>query len=123
MASDGARARHAELVRLVEHHAHRYYVLDAPEIEDAEYDALFRELQTLEELHPELQTPDSPTQRVGAAPVEAFTKVAHRTPMLSLSNAFGTDEVEEFVHPVERLVGGVDAYVCEPKVDALAVAL
>jgi DNA ligase (NAD+) len=123
MVPDGARDRHAELVRLVEHHAHRYYVLDAPEIEDAEYDALFRELQTLEELHPELQTPDSPTQRVGAAPVEAFTKVAHRTPMLSLANAFGAEEVEEFVRRVERLVGSVDAYVCELKIDGLAVSL
>ncbi|MEA2672356.1 MAG: ligase, partial [Chloroflexota bacterium] len=123
MGPDGFRARHAELVRLVEHHAHRYYVLDSPEIEDAEYDALFRELQTLEELHPELQTPDSPTQRVGAAPVEAFIKVAHRTPMLSLSNAFGTEEVEEFVRRVERLVGSVDAYVCELKIDGLAVSL
>jgi DNA ligase (NAD+) len=123
MVSDSARARHAELVSTVEHHAHRYYVLDAPEIEDAEYDALFRELQTLEELHPELQTPDSPTQRVGAAPVEAFAKAPHRIPMLSLSNAFGTEEVEEFVRRVERAVGSVDAYVCELKIDGLAVSL
>jgi DNA ligase (NAD+) len=123
MVPEEARARHAELVRTVEHHAHRYYVLDTPEIEDSEYDALFRELVELEELHPELQTPDSPTQRVGAAPVEAFAKAPHRTPMLSLANAFGVDEVEEFVRRVERVVGAVDAYVCELKIDGLAVSL
>ncbi|TMD00015.1 MAG: NAD-dependent DNA ligase LigA [Chloroflexi bacterium] len=123
MAPEEARARHAELVRTIEHHAHRYYVLDSPEIEDSEYDALFRELANLEELHPELQTPDSPTQRVGAAPVEAFAKAPHRTPMLSLANAFGVEEVEEFVRRVERAVGAVDAYVCELKIDGLAVSL
>ena len=123
MAPEEARARHAELVRTIEHHAHRYYVLDSPEIEDSEYDALFRELANLEELHPELQTPDSPTQRVGAAPVEAFAKAPHRTPMLSLGNAFGVEEVEEFVRRVERAVGAVDAYVCELKIDGLAVSL
>ena len=118
MAPEEARARHAELVRTIEHHAHCYYVLDSPEIEDSEYDALFRDLANLEELHPELQTPDSPTQRVGAAPVEAFAKAPHRTPMLSLANAF-----EEFVRRVERAVGAVDAYVCELKIDGLAVSL
>ncbi|TMD98973.1 MAG: NAD-dependent DNA ligase LigA [Chloroflexi bacterium] len=123
MAPEEARARHAELVRTIEHHAHRYYVLDSPEIEDSEYDALFRDLANLEELHPELQTPDSPTQRVGAAPVEAFAKAPHRTPMLSLANAFGVEEVEEFVRRVERAVGAVDAYVCELKIDGLAVSL
>src|SRR5207302_1873385 len=81
-----------------------YYVLDSPEIEDSEYDALFRDLANLEELHPELQTPDSPTQRVGAAPVEAFAKAPHRTPMLSLANAFGLEAVEEFVRRGERAV-------------------
>ncbi|HEX3607218.1 MAG TPA: NAD-dependent DNA ligase LigA [Candidatus Dormibacteraeota bacterium] len=123
MVPEEARARHDELVRQVEHHAHRYYVLDDPEIDDAAYDALFRELQSLEELHPELQTPDSPTQRVGAAPVEAFAKAPHRTAMLSLANAFGPEEVEEFVRRVERVVGPVDAYVCELKIDGLAVSL
>ena len=123
MVPEEACDRHAELVRTVEHHARRYYVLDSPEIEDSEYDALFRELVDLEELHPELQTPDSPTQRVGAAPVEAFAKAPHRTPMLSLANAFGVDEVEEFVRRVERVVGAVDAYVCELKIDGLAVSL
>jgi DNA ligase (NAD+) len=123
MVPDEARARHAELVRTIEHHAHRYYVLDSPEIEDSEYDALFRELVDIEDQHPELQTPDSPTQRVGAAPVEAFAKAPHRTPMLSLANAFGVEEVEEFVRRVERVVGTVDAYVCELKIDGLAVSL
>ena len=123
MVPDDVRARHQELVRAVEHHAHRYYVLDDPEVDDAEYDRLFRELVDLEDRHPELQTPDSPTQRVGAAPVEAFAKAPHRTPMLSLANAFGIEEIEEFVRRVERAVGSVDAYVCELKIDGLAVSL
>jgi DNA ligase (NAD+) len=122
-APEEARARHAELSRLVQYHAHRYHVLDAPEIEDAEYDALFRELVALEEAYPELQTPDSPTQRVGAAPVEAFAKAPHRTPMLSLANAFGVEEIEEFVRRVERIVGTVEDFVCELKIDGLAVSL
>jgi len=120
---DEVRSRHAELVRLIEHHSHRYYVLDDPEVDDAAYDALFRELQALEERHPELQTPDSPTQRVGGAPVEAFAKATHRIPMLSLANAFGIEEVEEFVRRIERVVGSVDAYVCELKIDGLAISL
>jgi DNA ligase (NAD+) len=123
VAHEEAPRRHAELSRLIEHHAYRYHVLDSPEIEDAEYDALFRELIVLEEAHPELQTPDSPTQRVGAAPVEAFAKARHRTPMLSLANAFGAEEIEEFVRRIERVVGAVDAYVCELKIDGLAVSL
>jgi DNA ligase (NAD+) len=118
-----ARKRAAELRELVEHHAHRYYVLDAPEISDAEYDALFRELVDLETRHPALQTPDSPTQRVGGAPLESFRKVRHRTPMLSLSNAFSPDEVREFVRRAERAAGAIDAYVCELKIDGLAMSL
>jgi len=118
-----AAARAAELRRTLDHHAHLYYVKDAPEIEDAEYDRLFRELLELEERHPELQTDDSPTQRVGGAPVEAFRKVRHRTPMLSLDNAFTVDEVAEFVRRVERVVADVDEYVCELKIDGLAMSL
>src|SRR5206468_6278264 len=76
----------AHLRREIERHNHRYYVLDDPEISDAEYDALFRRLQALEEAHPELRTPDSPTQRVGAAPLAEFATVRHRQPMLSLQN-------------------------------------
>ncbi|MGH7687857.1 MAG: NAD-dependent DNA ligase LigA [Candidatus Dormibacteria bacterium] len=117
------RERVSELRSTIEHHAHRYYVLDEPEISDAEYDAVFRELLDLETRYPGLQSPDSPTRRVGGAPSEAFTKVRHRTSMLSLSNAFSHDEVRDFVRRVERAAGDVDAYVCELKIDGLAMSL
>jgi DNA ligase (NAD+) len=117
------RKRAADLRRQIDHHAHLYYVRDAPEISDAEYDRLFRELLELEEQHPQLQTEESPTQRVGGAPVDSFRKVRHRTPMLSLDNAFTPDEVAEFVRRVERVVEGVDEYVTELKIDGLAISL
>ena len=117
----GTRA--AELRRLLDHHSHRYYVLDDPEIGDAEYDHLFRELVDIEEAHPELRTEDSPTQRVGGAPLEGFRKVRHRAPMLSLNNAFSPEEVGEFVRRCERAIGTVSGYVCELKIDGLAVSL
>ena len=119
-----ARARADELRKIVEHNSRQYYVLDDPEISDAEYDKLFRELVDLETRYPGLQTPDSPTQRVGGAPLEGFKKVRHRTPMLSLSNAFSADEVREFVRRVDRGAGSaVEAYVCELKIDGLAISL
>src|SRR5690349_13855489 len=89
-------ARVAELREMIDLHNYRYYVLDEPTIPDAEYDRLFRELQELEAQHPELLTPDSPSQRVGAAPVAAFPPVDHRVPMLSLNNAFTDEEVRAF---------------------------
>ncbi|HEY3858144.1 MAG TPA: NAD-dependent DNA ligase LigA [Gammaproteobacteria bacterium] len=106
------------------HHNHRYYVLDDPEVPDAEYDKLMRELQTLEAEHPELITPDSPTQRVGAAPLAAFDEVRHAVPMLSLGNAFEAQDVQEFDQRIrERLeVEAVD-YTAEPKLDGLAISL
>jgi len=118
-----ARQRAAALRREIDHHARLYYVRDAPEISDAEYDRLFRELLELEERYPQLQTEDSPTHRVGGAPVEAFTKVRHRTTMLSLDNAFSIDEVAAFVKRVERVVPDVESYVCELKIDGLAISL
>ena len=118
-ASERAQALRAEL----EHHSRQYHVLDAPEITDAEYDRLFRELVDLEANHPELQTPDSPTQRVGGEPAANFTKVTHRRQMLSLNNAFGPDEVREFGGRVERAIGAVSGYVCELKIDGLAMSL
>jgi DNA ligase (NAD+) len=118
-----ARRRAAELRRQLDHHGYLYYVKDAPEISDFEYDRLFRELVELEERFPQLQTEDSPTQRVGGAPVDAFRKVRHRTPMLSLDNAFSPDEVAEFIRRVERVVAGVDEYVTELKIDGLAISL
>ncbi len=122
MSGDPA-LRAAELRLLLDHHGHLYHVLDSPEIEDHEYDRLFRELVELEEAHPELAVPDSPTRRVGGAPLEGFTKVRHRVPMLSLANAFSPAEVEEFGRRVERGVGTVSGFVCELKIDGLAISL
>src|SRR5471030_1993280 len=116
--------RAASLRRDIEHHNHRYYVLDDPEIEDAGYDRLFRELVELEKEHPELAAPDSPTQRVGAAPLPEFAEVRHRVPMLSLGNAFEEDEVRAFDKRVREALG-VDSveYAAEPKFDGLAISL
>jgi len=119
-----ARARVLELRTLIERANRQYYQLDQPEITDAEYDALFRELVELETQYPELITPDSPTQRVGGPPSDAFAKVTHRTPMLSLSNAFDRDEVREFDKRVRRALGDVKVeYVTELKIDGLAMSL
>lgn len=105
-------------------HNHRYYVLDAPTISDAEYDQLFRELQALESQYPALQTPDSPTQRVGGAPAPEFAKVHHQLPMLSLNNAFTDEEVAAFDKRVrERLEADAVDYMAEPKFDGLAISL
>ena len=105
---------------------YQYYVEDDPRITDAEYDALLRELQSLEAEHPELKTPDSPTQRVGAAPAERFEEVTHAVPMLSLDNAFDDAELAAFVKRVADKLecdGDTLAFCCEPKLDGLAVAL
>jgi DNA ligase (NAD+) len=112
------------LRRLIDEANRQYYVLDNPEITDAEYDGLFRELVELETQYPELVTPDSPTQRVGGPPSDAFAKVTHRTPMLSLANAFERDDVREFDKRVHRALGDVRAeYVTELKIDGLAMSL
>ena len=103
---------------------HRYYVLDEPELTDAEYDALLRELEALEAAHPELATPDSPTRRVGAAPSGAFGQVTHEVPMLSLGNAFAAEEVADFVRRVQQVLGGDEpVFSAEPKLDGLAISL
>jgi len=118
------RARVEKLRQLVRYHNYCYHVLDAPEISDAEYDALFRELQELEAAHPEWVTPDSPTQRVGAPPLDKFEKVVHPRPMLSLDNAFNADEVRAWLQRAHRLIGEQPLqFVAEPKVDGLAIAL
>ncbi len=116
--------RAAELRRELDEHNYRYYVLDAPSVPDAEYDRLMRELVALESQHPELVTPDSPTQRVGAQPLAAFTEFEHLEPMLSLGNAFDADAVHDFDRRIRELldVSAVD-YVAEPKLDGLAVSL
>ncbi|MDZ7266963.1 MAG: NAD-dependent DNA ligase LigA [candidate division KSB1 bacterium] len=117
----------AEIARLREqlnYHAYRYYVLDDPEITDAEYDRLFRRLQELEAEHPELVTPDSPTQRVGAAPLETFETVTHTLPMVSLDNAFDDGEVRDFDQRLRKLLElEVIEYTVEPKLDGTAVEL
>jgi DNA ligase (NAD+) len=125
MAGAGSPAdRAARLRRELERHNRLYYVEDAPEVTDAEYDRLFAELQRLEAEHPELAAPDSPTQRVGAAPLPEFAEVRHRTPMLSLANAFTVEEVRAFDKRLREALG-VDSveYTAEPKFDGLAVSL
>ena len=113
-----------ELRTQLHHHNHLYYVLDAPEIADAEYDRLLRELQELEARHPDAITPDSPTQRVGAEPLKAFGTVRHELPMLSLDNAFSDEELADFDRRVrERLEVEQVEYAAEPKLDGLAVSL
>lgn len=108
----------------INEHNERYYVADEPSISDAEYDRLFRELQALEEAHPEYRTPDSPTQRVGAPPLSSFKQIKHDVPMLSLNNAFSDDEVTRFAERLrERLPGETLQFVCEPKLDGVAVSL
>jgi DNA ligase (NAD+) len=119
-----ALERAAKLRAALEEHNYRYHVEDAPTISDAEYDALFRELEALEREHPALASPDSPTQRVGAQPATAFASVTHRVPMLSIGNAFTPEEVEAFDRRIREALG-VDAveYEAEPKFDGLAVSL
>jgi DNA ligase (NAD+) len=105
------------------HHEHLYYVLDAPEISDAEYDALMRQLQALEAQHPELITPDSPSRRVGGKPREGFVKVRHSSPMLSLDNALNEGELRDFDRRVRELLGSSGyGYVAELKMDGLSMA-
>jgi len=118
------KQRIEELRELINYHNYRYYVLDSPEISDAEYDELMKELRQLESEHPELVTPDSPTQRIGAPPVEAFGVVEHPQPLLSLANAFSYEELAAWHKRVSNLLGGRQFdLVCEPKIDGLAVAL
>jgi len=124
MSYEQVKARIEELGRLINRHNYRYYVLDSPEVSDAEYDEMVRELKRLEAEHPELITPDSPTQRVGAAPVEEFGTVQHPRPMLSLANAFDHQELKAWHKRVTNLVPGRPFdMVCELKIDGLAVAL
>ncbi|MFN3690861.1 MAG: DNA ligase LigA-related protein, partial [Fimbriimonadales bacterium] len=123
MTREQAHARIAELRQLVEYHNYRYYVLDQPEISDEAYDALFRELQQLEAQYPEFITPDSPTQRVGAPPLSVFPEHRHREAMLSLDNVFSADEFAAWAVKVERDSGRAVRYLCELKIDGLAINL
>jgi DNA ligase (NAD+) len=128
--ADAGRRRAGELHALLHHHAHRYYVLDAPEIPDAEYDRLFQELQALEEAHPELRTPDSPTQRVGGTVLDGFAKVRHKVPMLSIRTETDIEAsgARNFDARVRRELGLKEGdpqveYVAELKFDGLAINL
>ena len=116
-------ARADELRAAIDEANYRYYVLDDPQITDTEYDAFMRELLELERAHPKLQTPDSPTQRVGAAASERFAPFQHTKPMLSLANAVTLDELRVFDERARKAAGGDVTYVCEPKIDGLAIAL
>lgn len=118
-----AKVRVEELREQLNFHSYRYHVLDDPEVSDAEYDDLMNELRALEERFPELVVPDSPTQRVGATPADLFAPVRHRSPMLSLDNAFSREELEAWAARVEREVGTGARYSCELKIDGVAVAL
>src|SRR5580698_3143627 len=119
-----AAARAAELRELLDRYGYRYYALDDPEVPDAEYDRLMVELTALEAEHPELVTADSPTQRVGAAPLAAFGAVRHRIPMLSLDNAFSEEEVRDFDRRIRERLPQLESirYSAEPKLDGLAVS-
>jgi DNA ligase (NAD+) len=118
-----AKLRVEELRSEIEHHRYRYHVLDDPEVADAEYDDLMRELRALEDRFPELQTPDSPSQTVGGAPAALFAPVEHRAPMLSLDNAFTFEELDAWAARVERGVGDEARFACELKIDGVACAL
>jgi DNA ligase (NAD+) len=125
MVSEAIKKRVEKLREEIEYHNYRYYILDQPEISDAQYDRLMRELEKLEEQYPELRSPNSPTQRVGAPPLEAFEIVRHTLPMLSLANAFDETEARDFDKRVKKFLGSSAdiVYVAEPKLDGLAVEL
>ncbi len=124
MIREQAEKRILELREEIAQHDHRYYVLAQPTISDREYDALFSELKGLEGAHPELITPDSPTQRVGGAPLSEFSQVRHAVPMLSIDNTYNEQELREFDDRVRRGLGGeLYEYVVDPKIDGVAVSL
>src|SRR3972149_223206 len=125
MVTEAVRKKVEKLREEIEYHNYRYYVLDQPEISDAEYDRLMKELERLEEQYPELRSSNSPTQRVGAPPLEAFEIVKHTVPMLSLANAFDETEARDFDKRVKKILGTSEEieYVAEPKFDGLAIEL
>jgi len=123
-ATKGSEKRIEALRDKIRHHEYRYYVLDDPEISDAEFDQLMIELKKLEEEHPELVTPYSPTQRVGGKPREGFVKAPHSSPMLSLDNTYSEDELRNWERRVHELSGRDEIdYVCELKLDGMSLAL
>jgi DNA ligase (NAD+) len=125
MDREQAMRRHQELCDLIHQHNYLYYVLDRPQISDTEYDQLFKELQEIERAFPKFITPDSPSQRIGAPPLEKFEPVRHSLPMLSLENAFNDEEMREFDTRIKRFLAAEEpiGYVCETKMDGVAVEL
>src|SRR5262245_39852903 len=124
MADVDSQPRIETLRHEIERWNYEYYVLDQPSVSDAEWDAAMRELRALEEAHPELVTPESPTQRVGIGPQSEFGKIEHPVPMLSLSNVFSEEDLRAWAHRATRFAGGAAlSFVTEPKIDGLAVAL
>ena len=124
MSSRNIEKKIEALREKIRHHEYRYYVLDDPEISDAEFDALMNELKRIEAEHPELITPDSPTQRVGGKPREGFVKAKHSSPMLSLDNAYSEEELRDWERRVHELSGRTDLeYMCELKLDGMSLAL
>ncbi|MCX5855035.1 MAG: NAD-dependent DNA ligase LigA, partial [Deltaproteobacteria bacterium] len=125
MNNEAAAIRIEELRSLINHHNRRYYQLDDPEIPDAEYDRLMRELMEMEQQFPEIDVSDSPTRRVGAAPLEKFETQNHLTPMLSLANAFSEQDIHDFGERIRRFLGSDETvtFVVEPKLDGVAVNL
>src|SRR5262245_7938019 len=116
--------RAAQLRQKIDHHNRKYYVDAAPEISDREFDRLLEELQGIEKAHPDLITPDSPTQRVGGAPIDEFRTVQHRVPMLSIDNTYNPNEVREWDRATRKLLGGEEpCYVVELKIDGVAMSL
>jgi DNA ligase (NAD+) len=122
-ALTAARLRVEELRAQIAHHNYRYYVLDAPEVSDAQFDVLLRELAELEQAHPTLLTPDSPTQRVGGAPSALFAPARHSSRLLSLDNAFDAEELAAWAERVRKGLGREASYVCEPKIDGVSIAV
>src|SRR5947209_6329382 len=117
-------ARAAELRKVIDHHNYLYYVEARSEISDREFDKLLQELVDLEAAHPDLVTPDSPTQRVGGQPIEGFKQVTRRVPMLSIDNTYNASELREFHARIQKLLGGEPVrYVVEPKIDGVAISL
>lgn len=120
---EDSSARAAELRDLLNYHNYRYYILDDPEVSDADYDAMQRELREIEAEFPELVVPESPTQYVGAPPSSTFAEVHHRLPMLSLDNAVSVDELEAWVERMRKTIDGEIQFVCEPKIDGLSCSI
>lgn len=117
------KKRYEEIIQILDEYSYEYYVMDNPSVEDSEYDALMQELLALEEKHPDWVTPESPSQRVGGIVLEGFEKVEHKTPMLSLANAFNEQDLLDFDRRVREKVGEDREYMCELKIDGLAVSL